>query len=89
MSFYARKYSHIVKDLLLQRVDLTHKTMIDNGHGWRLAAVIFYLRSQGWKIETTLDSRRIGHYRLEAGWSPGMLESNHPLTGKVKEVDNA
>ena len=67
MSSYARKYSHIVKDL-------------HNGHGWRLAAVIFYLRKQGWKIETILDSRRIGHYRLVAGWTPEMLESGAAAT---------
>lgn len=44
MSAYARKYSPIVKDLLLQRVDLTTQTMIEKGYGWRLAAVIHYLR---------------------------------------------
>jgi hypothetical protein len=72
MSSYTNKYSSIVKDLLLQRVDLTHKTMIDNNHGWRLAAVIFYLRGKGWPIETVIDSRRIGHYCLPAGWT-GLL----------------
>ena len=85
---YARKYSPIVKDLLLQRVDLTHQTMIENGYGWRLSAVIFCLRGQGWKIDTILDSRRIGHYRLEAGWSPEMLESGCPSTGEVKGAEN-
>lgn len=84
MSTYARKNAHIVKDLLLQRADLTHKTMIDNGHGWRLAAVIFYLRKQGWPIETIIDGRRIGHYRLQAGWSPEMLESGHPQAANLE-----
>ena len=82
---YARKYSHIVKGLLLQRVDLTTQTMIEKGCGWRLAAVIYYLRKKkNWPIETILDMRRVGHYRLSPGWTPEMLESAAPLTGKVK-----
>jgi hypothetical protein len=70
---YAQKYSPIVKELLLKRADLTTQTMIEQGCGWRLAAVIHYLRKQGWPIETLLDMRRVGHYRLKSGWTPDML----------------
>ena len=84
---YARKYSPIVKELLLQGIDLITQTMIENGYGWRLAAVIFCLRKQGWPIETILDSRRIGHYRLEAGWSPEMLDSGSPQAANLGGKD--
>lgn len=70
MSAYARKYAHIVKDLLLKRADLTHQTMIEMGYGWRLAAVIHYLRKQGWPVETHQDMRRVAHYWLPRGWKP-------------------
>jgi len=70
MTSYARKYGHIVKDLLLRRVDLTHATLIEMGFGWRLSAVIHYLRKRGWPIETVLDMRKVAHYRLPAGWMP-------------------
>lgn len=83
MSSYARKYSGIVKQYLLDGVDLTHATLIENGHGWRLAAVICYLRKQGWPIETLLDVRRIGHYRLPPGWNPEMLKSGSPQAANL------
>lgn len=75
MSAYARKYCHIVADLLLKRVDLTHETLIGMGCGWRLAAVIHYLRRKGWPIQTDLDMGRVAHYRLPAGWTPEALET--------------
>ncbi|PZN80798.1 MAG: hypothetical protein DM484_09520 [Candidatus Methylumidiphilus alinenensis] len=69
---YSRKYAHIVKNLLLQREDLTHKTLIDMGHGWRLAAVIHYIKKRkNWPIETERDMRNVAHYRLPTGWQPG------------------
>lgn len=74
MSAYARKYSPIVKDLLLQRVDLTTQTMIEKGYGWRLAAVIHYLRKKGW---THLLRRYSG------------LRAAAPKTGKVKGATDA
>jgi hypothetical protein len=70
MSAYTNKHTPIVKELLLQRVDLTHQTLIDLGHGWRLSAVIYSLRCQEWPIDTLLDHKRIAHYRLKAGWQP-------------------
>lgn len=81
---YAQKYAPIVRQLLLERKDLTHQTLIDSGLGWRLAAVIYYLRMKGWPIETMLDMRRVAHYRLPPGWTPDQLktESNAPGTGK-------
>ena len=71
MNTYARKYAHVVKELLLKRADLTHKTMIDMGHGWRLAAVIHSIKKRdNWPIEAYRDMRNVAHYRLPTGWKP-------------------
>ncbi|WP_082054116.1 hypothetical protein [Methyloterricola oryzae] len=70
MSAYAQKYCHVVADLLLRRIDLTHETLINMGCGWRLAAVIHYLRKKGWPIQTHLDMRRVAHYWFPRGWKP-------------------
>ena len=68
---YATKYAPVVRELLLRRVDLTHKTLIDMGLGWRLSAVIYHLRwKDKWPIITDLDMRRVAHYRLPPGWYP-------------------
>jgi len=83
MSAYARKYTPIVKDLLLQRVDLTHATLIEMGHGWRLAAVIHYLRKQGWPIETHGDMRGVAHYWLPRGWKPENLGADAAAPGQI------
>jgi hypothetical protein len=72
MSAYARKYAHVVKDLLLRRQDLTHETLIKMGYGWRLAAVIHYIKKRDkWPIESERDMRGVAHYRLPRGWTPG------------------
>lgn len=76
MSTYIDKHMPIVKELLLQRVDLTHQTLIDLGHGWRLGAIIHVLRKREWPIDSLIDDRRIAHYRLQAGWDPGMLKGD-------------
>lgn len=62
-----------IKQRLLSRRDLTHQTLIDADGGWRLSALIYYLRHKArprWSIDTVRDHNGIGHYRLPKGWTP-------------------
>lgn len=62
-----------VKLRLLSRQDFTHQTLIDAGWGWRLGALIYYLRRKAdpqWPIETARDHKGIAHYWLPRGWTP-------------------
>jgi hypothetical protein len=65
---------NIVKKKLLDHEDLTHKTLIGIGEGWRLACQILYLRKKGWPIETVRDDKRVGHYIVPNGWKPPEMD---------------
>ncbi len=82
---YAEKYAPIVRQLLLERKDLTHQTLIDKGFGWRLSAVIYRLRwNDKWPIITDLDMRRVAHYRLPPGWYPPDKAITPPQDGESR-----
>jgi hypothetical protein len=62
-----------VKRWLLTQRDITHATLIDAGGGWRLSALIYYLRHKAdpqWPIKTVRDHNGVAHYWLPRGWTP-------------------
>lgn len=73
--------AHKALVLLLDGRSLDHPTFDAEVGSWRLAAVVFELRAQGWPIRTTNEpaptqeclSRRIAIYRLSARDLAGLL----------------
>lgn len=75
----------LVKRWLLSRRNLTHQTLIDAGGGWRLGALIYYLRRKAnpqWPIATVRDHNRVAHYWLPKGWTPETAAKEDKKNGR-------
>lgn len=52
---------------LIKGREISHADEIAEAKGWRLSAIIYYLRHKyKWPIATRYDDRRIAHYRLSS-----------------------
>lgn len=77
MTMRHMKFIHIVKSRLLAGEVLDTASEITEGRGWRLAALVHYLRDLGWPIKSYRGKNRAAYYYVPPGWEP----SDEPKNG--------